>query len=204
MLGAVGAGRVEGRVRPGWKTRPRTMPMATAISAVMANHSSVCPARRAALVTCRRLAMLAIGEEHQRRDDRLQQGDERAADGVEGAGQPVGRAAARGRSPGDQPRRMPTTRPSRTWAEKDAAETSGHPSSLPFGKVGWTDDGAAGGSTGRGRHPAVVERAPAREAPQVLHSRVKAAGTAGPSRMCGEFTSREGSSGSGCLGSRPR
>ena len=35
------------------------MPMPTETSAVMANHSRVCPARRAALVTSRRLAMLA-------------------------------------------------------------------------------------------------------------------------------------------------
>ena len=36
------------------------MPIETAISAVIANQSSVCPASRAALVTCLRLAMLTI------------------------------------------------------------------------------------------------------------------------------------------------
>ena len=36
------------------------MPIETAISEVMANQSSVCPASRAALETCLRLAMLTI------------------------------------------------------------------------------------------------------------------------------------------------
>ena len=42
---------------PGWATRPMTMPMITAMNAVMANHHSVWIARRAAFVTSRRLAM---------------------------------------------------------------------------------------------------------------------------------------------------
>ena len=44
---------------PGWSTRPSTMPIETAISAVMANQTSVFQARRAAPVTSRRLAMEA-------------------------------------------------------------------------------------------------------------------------------------------------
>ena len=42
---------------PGWMTRPRTMPMPTAIRAVMANQASVFHASRAAPVTSRRLAI---------------------------------------------------------------------------------------------------------------------------------------------------
>ena len=76
---------------PGWTTRPRTMPMTTAISAVMANQASVFQARRAAPVTSRRLAMRGDDrQEHQRRDDGAQQRHERAADGAEGLGEPVG------------------------------------------------------------------------------------------------------------------
>ena len=48
--------------RPGSvsRPRPRPMPIATAINAVVPNHSSVCPASRAALDTCSRLAMLTM------------------------------------------------------------------------------------------------------------------------------------------------
>ena len=45
---------------PGCSTRPRTMPMITEMKAVIANHSRVLPARRAALVTLRRLAIDAM------------------------------------------------------------------------------------------------------------------------------------------------
>ncbi len=44
---------------PGWITRPRTMPMITAMNAVIANHRIVWPARRAAFCTRRRFEMLA-------------------------------------------------------------------------------------------------------------------------------------------------
>ena len=42
---------------PGLITRPTRMPMTTEKNAVMANHTRVCTARRAALVTWRRLAI---------------------------------------------------------------------------------------------------------------------------------------------------
>ena len=42
---------------PGLTTRPTMMPMITEKNAVMANQTNVCTARRAALVTWRRLAM---------------------------------------------------------------------------------------------------------------------------------------------------
>ena len=44
---------------PGWMTRPSTMPMTTAIKAVMANQSSVCQTSFAALERFLRLAMEA-------------------------------------------------------------------------------------------------------------------------------------------------
>ncbi len=42
---------------PGWVIKPTTMPISTAMNAVIANHSSVCTARRAAFATLRRFAM---------------------------------------------------------------------------------------------------------------------------------------------------
>ena len=45
---------------PGWMTTPRTSPMSTAMRAVRANHSRVDTASLAALVTLRRLPMLAM------------------------------------------------------------------------------------------------------------------------------------------------
>ena len=73
------------------------MPMLTAMSAVMANHSSVWPARRAAPVTPRRLAMLAMIAVRTSGTTRVRSSDdERAADRGEGAGQPVGAAVGDG------------------------------------------------------------------------------------------------------------
>lgn len=67
------------------------MPMLTAMSAVMANQSRVRAARRAALVTPRRLVGDAgdDGGQDQRHHERAQQRDERVADRGEGAGPPV-------------------------------------------------------------------------------------------------------------------
>ncbi|GAA0995572.1 hypothetical protein GCM10009551_060910 [Nocardiopsis tropica] len=42
---------------PGCSTRPKMMPITTAMNAVIANHTSVLAASRAALVTLRRLAI---------------------------------------------------------------------------------------------------------------------------------------------------
>lgn len=47
-------------LEPGLVTSPMTMPIVTAMRAVMANQTSVWTASRAALVTCRRLAMLTM------------------------------------------------------------------------------------------------------------------------------------------------
>ena len=57
-------------------------------------------------------------------------------------------------------------------AERDATETSEHRSAFRKGDAG--RERRAGGSTGRGRHPAVVERTTARQVPEVLHAEVNA------------------------------
>ena len=57
--GALAASAVTLVWSPGWSTRPSTMPIETAISAVMANQASVFHASRAAPVTSRRFAMEA-------------------------------------------------------------------------------------------------------------------------------------------------
>ena len=105
------------------------MPMATAISAVMANHSRVWPARRAALETCLRLAMLDDhGGDDQRRDEHLQQRHEGAADGGQRAGQPVRGAVGDGADlAGDEPEDDAQDEGEEDLRrEGDAAETSEH------------------------------------------------------------------------------
>ena len=70
---------------PGCSTRPRAMPMPTAISAVIANHSRVWPARRAASVDAAQVGDAGDDRgEDQRDDERAQQRDERAADRARG------------------------------------------------------------------------------------------------------------------------
>ena len=103
----------------------------TAISAVMANHSRVWPASRAALETCLRLAMLTItAVTISGGTSDLQQRDERAADGLEGAGQPVGRAVGDGAHlPGDEAEDDAHDEGEEDLRrERDAAETSEHES----------------------------------------------------------------------------
>ena len=59
LSGAAAWSRVTCAPFAGSMSRPRPMPVPTASRAVTANHSRVCPARRAAPVTCRRFAMEA-------------------------------------------------------------------------------------------------------------------------------------------------
>ena len=111
------------------------MPIETAISAVMANQSSVWPARRAALETCLRLAMLTItAVTISGGDQDLQQGDEGDADGRRVLVSQLGGAVGDGADvAGDQPEDDTEDEGEEDLRrERDAAETSEHEGE-PFG-----------------------------------------------------------------------
>src|SRR5690625_881511 len=110
---------------PGLKTKPRAIPTATDASAVTPNHSSVWPARRAALVTLPRVAIEATiavkisgGTMVRRRVTKIEPMVERAVVSQLAASLPSGSRAGpihRARPP----RRRPKTRPRMIWVPKD-------------------------------------------------------------------------------------
>ena len=175
------------------------MPMETAISAVMANHSRVWPARRAALETCLRLAMLTITAVTISGGTSTFSSVTKVPPTVcEGAGQPVGRAVGDGADlPGDEPEDDADDEGEEDLRrERDAAETSEHEECLSE-RVRGRGDGAAA-STGRGRHPAEVEGTP-RVRPHrfCTGGSMRTVGARNPG--CGQaHACREASSGSGC------
>ena len=117
-------------LRPGWVSRPRPMPMETAISAVMANQSSVWPASRAAFPTCLRLAMLTmiavtISGMTMTRSSPTNVEPMVASVEVSQFWSVPGTSSPSTNEPGTvpmaratRPRPMPTTRATRTWAAK--------------------------------------------------------------------------------------
>lgn len=110
---------------PGCRIRPSAMPMATAIKAVIANHSSVCPARRAALVTLRRFAMLAtiavkISGMTAARSRSTNSPPTVSRVLVSQFGLP---SAAGPSSRATNPRMTPRARPRRTWTENEGSRS---------------------------------------------------------------------------------
>src|SRR3954453_4218265 len=159
VSGAAWAAASTELLRPGSVSRPRPMPIETAIRAVTANQRSVWPASRRGV---RDLLEVGDADDHggddQRRDEDLQQRDEGAADGLEGAGQPVGRAVGDGAQvTGDETEGHTHDEGEEDLRrERDAAETCEH-RSAPFGSSGKEgDDGSAGVNSRRsspGRSP---------------------------------------------------
>ena len=130
------------------------MPIATEISAVMANHSSVWPARRAAFDTCLRLAMLTITAVTISGGTSTFSSVTKVPPMVcEGAGQPVGRAVGDGADlTGDEPEGDTQDEGEEDLRrERDATETSEH-EEVPFGR------GCRTGRRAGGQQAAVVTR----------------------------------------------
>src|SRR5690349_6162258 len=71
------------------------------------------------------------------------------------------------------PRATPTTRARSTWAAKGTRRRRASTKGAPVLREGW-DEERRRASTARGRRPPVVERAAARQAPEVLHGGVNA------------------------------
>src|SRR3954447_16767786 len=73
-----------------------------------------------------------------------------------------------------RPRATPTTRARRTCAANGTRRRRASTRAVPFGGCA-RGTAERRGSTGRGRHPAEIQRTAARQAPQVLHTKVNAA-----------------------------
>ena len=111
---------------PGWSTSPSAMPMATAMSAVMANQASVFHARRAAPVTSRRLAMDATiarktsgGTIVRSRVTKTLPTVVRVSVSQLGSATPAASTASGPMARATSPRTTPSTRPMRTWTPKE-------------------------------------------------------------------------------------
>jgi hypothetical protein len=153
--GAVWAAASTLLLRPGCVTRPRVMPIVTAISAVIPNHRRVCPARRAALVTFLRLAMLTItavtisgGTSARSSVTNVLPMVSRVAVSQLGSSGPTGPI-----SRATSPRTTPRTRATRTCAANGTRRRRASTMDVPFGRrVGCRTDSR------RGQQPAVVTR----------------------------------------------